>query len=71
MASVTVTELVTKTISESAKASASSVDRAPPQGGILEGGNPTHYDIKNPIVLFIIQVGCLSTFSRTAEAHYL
>lgn len=30
--------------------------RAAPQGGILEGGNPTHYDSKNPIVLFIIQV---------------
>jgi hypothetical protein len=27
-----------------------------PQGGILEGGNPSHYDTKNPIVLFIIQV---------------
>jgi hypothetical protein len=27
-----------------------------PQGGILEGGNPSHYDPKNPIVIFIIQV---------------
>lgn len=30
--------------------------RVSPQGGILEGGNPSHYDSKNPIVLFIIQV---------------
>lgn len=30
--------------------------RAAPQGGILEGGNPTVYDSKNPIVLFVIQV---------------
>lgn len=28
----------------------------PIQGGILEGGNPSHYDKKNPIVIFIIQV---------------
>jgi hypothetical protein len=26
------------------------------QGSIFEGGNPSHYDTKNPIVLFIIQV---------------
>lgn len=30
---------------------------APPQTGVIEGGNPTHYDEKNPITLFIIQVG--------------
>jgi hypothetical protein len=34
----------------------STENRAPPQGGILEGGNPSHYDPKNPIVIFIIQV---------------
>lgn len=27
------------------------------QGGVLEGMDPTHYDSKQPIVLFIIQVG--------------
>jgi hypothetical protein len=27
------------------------------QGGVLEGMDPTHYDPKQPIVLFIIQVG--------------
>ncbi|KAL4913575.1 Sodium/hydrogen exchanger family-domain-containing protein [Aspergillus aurantiobrunneus] len=30
-------------------------NRAPPQGGILEGGNPSQYDPRNPIVIFIIQ----------------
>ncbi|KAI9653604.1 MAG: K(+)/H(+) antiporter [Alyxoria varia] len=29
------------------------------QGGILEGGNPSEYDPKNPVVLFIIQVWLL------------
>jgi hypothetical protein len=55
MATKTVTEMVTKTIN--ASATASSTLRAPPQGGILEGGNPSNYDPKNPIILFIIQVG--------------
>lgn len=31
--------------------------RAAHQGGILEGANPAHYDSKNPIIVFIIQVG--------------
>ena len=35
---------------------ASAAVTVPPQGGILEGGNPTEYDSKNPLVLFIIQV---------------
>jgi hypothetical protein len=30
--------------------------KAPPQGGVLEGGNPVHFDAKNPIILFIVQV---------------
>jgi hypothetical protein len=37
-------------------ATASAADRATPQGGILEGGNPTVYSASNPIILFIIQV---------------
>lgn len=39
-----------------ATATANSTNVVSPQGGILEGGNPTHYDSKNPLVLFIIQV---------------
>ncbi|KAJ5171200.1 Cation/H+ exchanger [Penicillium coprophilum] len=37
-------------------ATTNSTQRVSPQGGILEGGNPTHYDPKNPLVLFIIQI---------------
>ncbi|KAL3473784.1 Sodium/hydrogen exchanger family-domain-containing protein [Aspergillus californicus] len=33
----------------------STENRAPPQGGILEGGNPSQYDPSHPIVIFIIQ----------------
>jgi hypothetical protein len=44
-----------------ATATATSAVKVSPQGGILEGGNPTHYDPKNPLVLFIIQVWIPST----------
>lgn len=37
-------------------ATASSTARAKAQGGILEGENPTHYNPKDPIIIFIIQV---------------
>lgn len=40
----------------SATAVATPVPSAPPQGGVLEGVNPTHFDPKNPLILFIIQV---------------
>ncbi|KAA6414298.1 MAG: K(+) H(+) antiporter 1 [Lasallia pustulata] len=49
-----VTKVVTKTVTK-ASASATSTVRATPQGGVLEGGNPSVYDPKNPIILFIIQ----------------
>lgn len=39
-------------------ASPTDANRAPPQGGVLEGANPSKYDPSNPIILFIIQV-CL------------
>ena len=55
MATATVTSYVTHTVT-SAAASASSTNRTPPQGGIIEGGNPSVYDPKNPIIMFIIQV---------------
>ncbi|GFF50347.1 K(+)/H(+) antiporter 1 [Aspergillus udagawae] len=35
-----------------------------PQGGILEGGNPSHYDPKNPIVIFIIQASIIIILCR-------
>ncbi|EAW15323.1 Kha1p [Aspergillus clavatus NRRL 1] len=45
-------------------ASASSAPTVPPQGGILEGGNPSKYDPKNPIVTFIIQAGIIIILCR-------
>jgi hypothetical protein len=60
MATTTVTEVVTMTTTATSS-TASSTLRATPQGGILEGGNPSHYDPKNPIILFIIQVGNVKT----------
>lgn len=57
MATATITNYVTRTITHTTSAvSATSTVRAQPQGGILEGGNPTVYDPKNPIIIFIIQV---------------
>ncbi|RDW76346.1 Kha1p [Aspergillus mulundensis] len=42
----------------------STESRAPPQGGILEGGDPSQYDPKNPIVIFIIQAFIIIVLSR-------
>ncbi|KAL4796442.1 Sodium/hydrogen exchanger family-domain-containing protein [Aspergillus venezuelensis] len=39
-------------------------NRAPPQGGILEGGDPSQYDPKNPIVIFIIQAFIIIVLCR-------
>jgi hypothetical protein len=50
-----VTTTVTKVVASSS-ASPSATLRATPQGGVLEGSNPSQYDPKNPIFLFIIQV---------------
>jgi hypothetical protein len=58
----TITQVVTKVITETVAAAAtpSSTLRASPQGGILEGSNPSIYDPKNPIFIFIIQVRSIS-----------
>ncbi|KAL4766115.1 Kha1p [Aspergillus foveolatus] len=42
----------------------STENRAPPQGGILEGGDPSQYDSKNPIVIFIIQAFIIIVLCR-------
>ncbi|CAI7616187.1 unnamed protein product [Penicillium manginii] len=47
-----------------AAAATAAGNRATPQGGILEGGNPTHYDTKNPIVVFIIQAVIIIVLCR-------
>jgi len=62
MSTVTVTSVVTKAMS--ASASATATNRAAPQGGILEGSNPSVYDPKNPLIIFIIQAGIIIIFCR-------
>lgn len=63
-----VTDTVTKTVAMSAT-SAASTARAKAQGGILEGENPTHYNPKDPIIIFIIQV-CENDNFIVQEAGY-
>jgi hypothetical protein len=65
MATATITDYVTRTVTHTASAvSPTGTVRAAPQGGILEGGNPTVYDPKNPIIIFIIQVSSLEFYPR-------
>ncbi|KAF2476453.1 K(+)/H(+) antiporter 1 [Lindgomyces ingoldianus] len=52
----------------SASPTHSSAPKVAPQGGVLEHGNPVHYDLKNPIILFIIQAGIIIIFCRAL--HY-
>lgn len=53
----TITQIVDHTVTHTVTAAtASSTVRAAPQGGILEGSDPSVYDSKNPIIIFIIQV---------------
>ncbi|KIW01528.1 uncharacterized protein PV09_07006 [Verruconis gallopava] len=68
MASAASTVLRTVTRTVSASSTPSSTTRATPQGGILEHGNPSVYDAKNPIVMFIIQAGIIIIFCRLL--HY-
>ncbi|SMR52668.1 unnamed protein product [Zymoseptoria tritici ST99CH_3D1] len=58
----TVTEFVTNTVTRTA--AAATATGVKPQGGILEGENPSQYDSKNPIILFIIQAGIIIGFCR-------
>ncbi|KAF1937158.1 K(+)/H(+) antiporter-like protein 1 [Clathrospora elynae] len=48
----------------SASAASTAPIKAPPQGGVLEGGNPVHFDEKNPLILFIVQAGIIIIFCR-------
>ncbi|EFE40428.1 K+ homeostasis protein Kha1, putative [Trichophyton verrucosum HKI 0517] len=51
-------------VAAAAVASPTSTHRASPQGGIFDKANPTHYDSKNPLVIFIIQAGLIIIFCR-------
>ncbi|KAF2202199.1 K(+)/H(+) antiporter-like protein 1 [Delitschia confertaspora ATCC 74209] len=62
----TVSQVVTKAVASPTPTSA--VNKVPPQGGVLEGANPVHYDSKNPIIIFIIQAGIIIIFCRLL--HY-
>ncbi|KAI4241349.1 MAG: hypothetical protein LQ352_007469 [Teloschistes flavicans] len=52
------------TVSQKPTATAASGSRVAHQGGILEGSNPSKYDPKNPIIIFIIQAGIIIIFCR-------
>ncbi|KAK5950772.1 hypothetical protein OHC33_008155 [Knufia fluminis] len=62
-ATATIVQTVTRTVSASTSATGSD-DRAPAQGGVFEGLNPTHYDTKNPITLFVIQAVLVIALTR-------
>ncbi|KIV82501.1 hypothetical protein PV11_04605 [Exophiala sideris] len=63
MATATVTDHLTKTVTVTAATSSATV-RATPQGGIFDHVDPTVYDPKNPIILFVIQAAIVIVFTR-------
>lgn len=62
MASI-VTSIITPTASAKPAATSATL-RAASQGGILDGGNPSKYNPKDPITIFIIQVNVLRLQTR-------
>lgn len=64
------TSLVTDTFMEAASIFPRAKPKVAHQGGILEGMNPTKYDPKNPIILFIIQVCRLQCLRRDRNSLY-
>ncbi|KAL9599980.1 MAG: hypothetical protein Q9219_003449 [cf. Caloplaca sp. 3 TL-2023] len=64
----TTTSLVSQTMKGTTSPAPTSSVRASHQGGILEGANPSEYDPKNPIIIFIIQAGIIVIFCRLL--HY-
>jgi len=66
--SATLAQTASAKLSSAAAAATSTATgyRAAPQGGVLEGANPSVYDAKNPIILFIIQV-CAFFFLRAVK----
>lgn len=52
------TSIVSQTTSAKPAATSAKL-RAASQGGILDGGNPSKYNPKDPITIFIIQVSVL------------
>lgn len=68
VATATETEFITRTANGTngtmATAAANSTHRVPSQGGVFEGINPTSYDPKNPVTLFIIQASIVIGLTR-------
>jgi len=56
MASTILSTVTATVIAKAAAAATAAASRANKQGGILESANPSEYDSKNPIIIFIIQV---------------
>ncbi|PSK34089.1 hypothetical protein B9Z65_8415 [Elsinoe australis] len=65
-ATVTLLQTVTRNAT-SAAASATSTNRAPSQGGVIEGLNPSHYNPKDPIIIFIIQASIILILCRLLQ----
>lgn len=65
MAAVTGTDLSARIVESAiATATANSTNLVPSQGGVFEGVNPTTYDTKNPMALFIIQASIVICLTR-------
>ncbi|KAH7169281.1 Sodium/hydrogen exchanger family-domain-containing protein [Fusarium sp. MPI-SDFR-AT-0072] len=54
-------------MSSTATAAAAAATGAKPQGGIIEGLNPIHYNPKDPISLFIVQAVIIIIFCRLLQ----
>ncbi|RKL00753.1 K(+)/H(+) antiporter 1 [Fusarium oxysporum] len=54
-------------MSSTATAAAAAATGAKPQGGIIEGLNPIHYNPKDPISLFIVQAIIIVVFCRLLQ----
>lgn len=66
MATTTATSVLASVVSATSATASPTGNRAPPQGGILEGQMPNTYSASDPIKLFIIQVRSLTLPRRTA-----
>ncbi|EQB59399.1 sodium/hydrogen exchanger family protein [Colletotrichum gloeosporioides Cg-14] len=54
-----VTSLLSATATSAAAPTSTGGNRAAPQGGVIEGANPSVYNPKDPITMFIIQAGLI------------
>ncbi|KAL0937856.1 sodium hydrogen exchanger family protein [Colletotrichum truncatum] len=54
-----ITSLLPATATSLAAPTSTGGNRATPQGGVIEGANPSHYNPKDPITIFIIQAGLI------------